>query len=145
MLRNKKGWTLVELLVVMGILSTLVFVASTSFKPVADTSKETVLITNCGKVKDMIESEIAGAGITDMAETDTWLTANIDNLILRANIVNVYSEPRAYQVANAVEPELGAVTVAVSSLYPDYFMIKGCSDVGPPTVYVPVPELRVRW
>jgi len=144
MLRNKKGFALIELVVVMGILSTLVFVASSVYKPVVDNSKETVLITNCGKVATMIESEIVGEGIVLVAEAESWLTANIDDLILRANIVNVHSEPKAYQTVNGLEAELGAVTVDVD-LPGGYFTIKGCCDAGLPAVYVPVPELRVRW
>jgi len=145
MLRNKKGFSLIELVVVIGILSTLAFVASTSLKPVADTSKECVLITNCGKVKSMLESEIVGAGDLNSALAETWLTQNIDDLIVRADIVNVFSDPKGYQTVNGkIEDKLGEVIVA--SNLDGYFELKGLihSD-GITYTYAPEPPLRVRW
>lgn len=145
MLRNRKGFSLIELVVVIGILSTLVFVASTSFKPVADTSKECVLITNCGKVKSMLESEIVGAGITNPTIAETWLIANIDNLIVSADIVNVFSDPKGYQTVNGkIEDKLGEVIVTSNT--DGYFEIKGLIlSTGTAYTYAPSPSLRVRW
>jgi len=145
MLRNKKGFSLIELVVAIGILSTLVFVASSVYEPVADTSKECVLITNCGKVKSILESELVGVEGLNSATAETWLIANIDGLIARADIVNVFSVPKGYQTVNGlIENICGEVIVTSDAL--GYFELKGLihSD-GTIYTYAPVPSLRVRW
>lgn len=144
MLRNKKGFSLVELVVVMAIMTTLVFVASTTWKPVADTSEETVLITNCARIKSLIEDVIGESGITDFTTAGEWIVANADALIENGDIVNVFSEPRDYQIVNgSMFPEAGMVWV--NAVEAGYIEIYGWVDSVSPGTYVPHPALRVRW
>jgi len=134
MLRNKKGFSLIELVVAMAILSTLVFVASSVYEPAADTSKETVLITNCGKVKSLIEIEL----IEKDADT---VMLEMDALIEKADIVNVFANPHYYQIANGTMENIGEVLATKEG--EDYFLIRGVTaPLEPP---IPDPPLRARF
>lgn len=79
MLKSKKGFTLIELVIVIAILGVLAAVAITMFPRLSDSSREKADVTRAAQIKNAIATYIAESG-----DVDAGGLGNTVDLILAA-------------------------------------------------------------
>ncbi len=104
-LRSTRGFTLVELLVVMAIIATLLSIAAPRYIGNVDKAKEAVLRENLATVRDVLDKHYADTG---------KYPAALDELVARGYLRKIPEDPitdsnQSWILIPPSDPEKGAV------------------------------------
>ena len=108
-LKNKKGFTLVELMVVVAILGVLVAVAVPAYNGVTESANKKVCATNIRTIESAIlQAQVAGVELEDCTIGDG--TTALDNYIKDAATLACPSDKGTPKKGYAFTASTGAVT-----------------------------------
>jgi len=109
MMKSKKGFTLIELVIVIAILGVLAAVAITMFPKLSDSSREKADKTRATQIKNAIATYIAESGETDAgslgADVDAILVSLQDGVETDATVDGPEYGPYLENVDGASEAE----------------------------------------
>jgi type IV pilus assembly protein PilA len=116
--KNKKGFTLIELMVVVAIIGILALLGLRVYTGQQQKAKEAIVKANAGTVQTLIQAELADGTISSAAQAVTDIGGN-----KAANMRNPFdTTANVVEAASAASVE-GIVTVELSGT--DTFIIKG--------------------
>lgn len=111
-LKNKKGFTLVELMVVVAILGVLVAVAVPAYNGVTDSANKKVCATNIRTIESAIlQAQVAGVELSDGTIGNNNETG-LDDYIKDAATLACPSDKEATKSGYVFDVDTGAVTCA---------------------------------
>jgi prepilin-type N-terminal cleavage/methylation domain-containing protein len=131
--KSKKGFTLIELMVVVAIIGVLALLGLRLYTGQQEKAKNAIVKANAGTIQTLIQAELADNIVTDV-NTDVGATAAESPLITRAGIHNPYSgAQQTYNGTAGVTAttgdgvQIGEVWVTMSN---DIFTINGVDKDG---------------
>ena len=106
--KSKKGFTLIELMVVVAIIGVLSLLGLRLYTGQQDKAKNAIIKANCGTIQTLIQAELADSSYTALATQDA-----IDAIFVKSGIHDPVNG--GTQVTNAETPTSGLVTVTFSN------------------------------
>ena len=140
--KSKKGFTLIELMVVVAIIGVLALLGLRLYTGQQEKAKNAIVKANAGTIQTLIQAELADSLAT--AVNDDVILATAGNLIDRAGIFNPYgydetttaTDTDGQQIMNGtVGTGMGEVYVTYSDLV---FTINGNDKIGQPVYTNPL-------
>lgn len=128
--KSKKGFTLIELMVVVAIIGVLALLGLRLYTGQQDKAKNAIVKANVGTIQTLIQAELAD-------ETALTVWTGIDALFVASGIHNpIDGEEQITNPATAVDAEAGEVYVTVDSATdPEVFSINGSNAKDDDNVY----------
>ena len=125
--KNKKGFTLIELMVVVAIIGILALLGLRLYTGQQEKAKNAIVKANAGTIHTLIQAELADKTVT---EVSALLTGD-DSLFKKAGIRNPYTGTA--QTANVASAAEGMVGVALGTgTDAEVFFITGYGASGTP-------------
>jgi len=119
-MKNKKGFTLIELVVVMSIIGVLALMGLRFYLTQQDKAKNAIVKANAGTVQTLIQAELADEDVTLGGAVDIAKSAGLHN-----PFNNVYMDEAGYFPEIADAP--GKIQITLSS---NIFYIQGYGSDG---------------
>ena len=134
--KSKKGFTLIELMVVVAIIGVLSLLGLRLYSGQQEKAKNAVIKANCGTIQTLIQAELADRPITQL-NTVPLLTANI---FAKAGIYNPVSGNAQIAcpatAAGAVAGEVWVTYTAATATVSAFWTINGADATDSGYVYV---------
>ncbi len=129
--KSKKGFTLIELMVVVAIIGVLALLGLRLYTGQQDKAKGAIVKANAGTIQTLIQANLADS-IPSVVWNDVNAAWNTDNLIKRAGIfnpwgtgtTNITDASNGQQIANGAGGR-GEVYVTTDTSDPTIFIING--------------------
>jgi len=135
--KSKKGFTLIELMVVVAIIGVLSLLGLRMYTGQQEKAKEAIVKANAGTIQTLIQAELADGTISgaDAGALETQVLSDIGTVSGKvANLRNPFNNAHVvvqtgtdYTGGNGVA---GAVRVTASGTDGDYFLIQGIDAGG---------------
>ena len=128
--KSKKGFTLIELMVVVAIIGVLALLGLRLYTGQQEKAKNAVVKANCGTIQTLIQAELADRPVSDL---DTIPGDQTTNIFAHAGIYNpVDGSAQVACPANEAGAAAGEVWVAYSN---NVFSINGANAADDGNVY----------
>ena len=135
--KSKKGFTLIELMVVVAIIGVLALLGLRLYTGQQDKAKGAIVKANAGTIQTLIQANLADS-TPDIVGTDVTAAHDTDNLIKRAGIFNpwgtgtddITDSTTGQQIANGVAGGRGEVYVWRDASDDTIFYVNGTGASG---------------
>jgi len=117
--KSKKGFTLIELMVVVAIIGVLALLGLRLYTGQQKKAKEAIVKANCGTAQTLVQAELADGSLSDEAEAVAIARAG--------GMHNPFTDGAATVIGSGDALVAGAVQVTMSTT--SYFTFRGITDV----------------
>jgi type IV pilus assembly protein PilA len=134
--KSKKGFTLIELMVVVAIIGVLALLGLRLYAGQQEKAKNAIIKANCGTIQTLIQAELADASVASVKAM--WIAPGAGSLITSSGIHNPVTgllQASAPKVTGTTVGEAGLVWVTLPTLDTDPFLINGNDATGLVDVY----------
>ena len=134
--KSKKGFTLIELMVVVAIIGVLALLGLRLYAGQQEKAKNAIIKANCGTIQTLIQAELADASVASVKAM--WIAPGTGSLITSSGIHNPVTgllQASAPKVTGTTVGEAGLVWVTLPTLDTDPFLINGNDATGLVDVY----------
>ena len=131
--KSKKGFTLIELMVVVAIIGVLALLGLRLYTGQQDKAKEAIVKANAGTVHTLIQAELADGTISGGTAVDA-LDAIGEDAGALAGMKNPFNSSSAVVVASTANAVAGAVCVTMKTSGSEYY-VQGYDNSASPTLF----------